>query len=302
MMWTAPLLILGLLFAFALARVVLQRRYPEDANELIDTIDTLLPQTQCAQCGYPGCRPYAEALATQQAPINLCPPGGDALFQALAELLDQSHLQPPQTPAPMLAVIDEAACIGCTLCLPPCPVDAIVGAQGLMHTVIAQECTGCELCIPACPVDCINLVNAPPLPIPKPRPAARTSTTATAEITQKACIKCSRCDPACPEGLPAHQLLQLVQGDAPNKWTHLENQNLAGCIECGLCDHVCPSEIPLASLFHDAKTTLAHRQHDAAEKRRLKARYDAHSARLEAAAKQAASKRKDRLAQGRSWQ
>lgn len=125
-------------------------------------IDALLPQTQCAQCGYAGCRPYAEAVAAGQAPINQCPPGGDEVIAELAALL-QTEILPlntahGQTAAPAVAVIDEAACIGCALCLPACPVDAIVGARRLMHTVIAAECTGCALCLPPCPVDCITLV------------------------------------------------------------------------------------------------------------------------------------------------
>jgi electron transport complex protein RnfB len=127
-----------------------------------DPIDALLPQTQCTRCGYPGCRPYAEALATAGAPINRCPPGGEATIRALAALLSRPEL--PLDPAcgaeaaPQVAVIDEARCIGCARCLPPCPVDAIVGASRYMHTILAADCTGCELCIAPCPVDCISLV------------------------------------------------------------------------------------------------------------------------------------------------
>ncbi len=126
-----------------------------------DAIDALLPQTQCAQCGYAGCRPYAEAMAADSAPINQCPPGGDEVIAELAALL-KTKILPLNTAhgvaaAPTVAVIDETACIGCTLCLPACPVDAIVGARRLMHTVIAAECTGCALCLPPCPVDCITL-------------------------------------------------------------------------------------------------------------------------------------------------
>lgn len=127
-----------------------------------DAIDALLPQTQCGQCGYAGCRPYAEAVAAATAPINRCPPGGAELIAELATVLgieamplNTAHGTPLP---PAVAVIDEAACIGCTLCLDACPVDAIVGARQLMHTVITAECTGCELCIPPCPVDCIAIV------------------------------------------------------------------------------------------------------------------------------------------------
>jgi electron transport complex protein RnfB len=125
------------------------------------TIDAILPQTQCGQCGYPGCRPYADAIATGDAPINQCPPGGDEVIAELALLLGQKAI--PLNTAhgnaapPVLAIIDEAVCIGCTLCIAACPVDAIVGARKLMHTVIAAECTGCALCLPPCPVDCIAL-------------------------------------------------------------------------------------------------------------------------------------------------
>jgi electron transport complex protein RnfB len=129
---------------------------------LVDGIDALLPQTQCRRCGYDGCRPYAEAIATGAASINQCPPGGDATISALATLLNVSPL--PLDPArggPMpyaIARIDEATCIGCTLCIQACPVDAIVGASKLMHTVLADHCTGCELCLAPCPVDCIAML------------------------------------------------------------------------------------------------------------------------------------------------
>ena len=127
-----------------------------------DDIDALLPQTQCTRCGYQGCRPYAEAIARGEAEINQCPPGGAATIAALAALLQRSPL--PLNPAngvegpPLVALIDEAACIGCTKCLPPCPVDAIIGGRKQMHTIIAALCTGCELCIAPCPVDCIVMV------------------------------------------------------------------------------------------------------------------------------------------------
>jgi Na+-translocating ferredoxin:NAD+ oxidoreductase subunit B len=127
-----------------------------------DEIDALLPQTQCTRCGYNGCKPYAEAIASGEAQINQCPPGGSATIDALASLLDRARL--PLNPAngieapPTVAVIDEERCIGCAKCLPPCPVDAIVGARKFMHTVVESLCTGCELCIAPCPVDCIVMV------------------------------------------------------------------------------------------------------------------------------------------------
>ncbi len=131
------------------------------ADTLVLQIDALLPQTQCTKCGYSGCKPYASAIANGEADINQCPPGGDAGVHALADLLGLAYkpLNPdhglPQPKA--VAFIDESACIGCTLCIQACPVDAILGAAKQMHTVIAAECTGCDLCLPPCPVDCITM-------------------------------------------------------------------------------------------------------------------------------------------------
>jgi H+/Na+-translocating ferredoxin:NAD+ oxidoreductase subunit B len=136
--------------------------------ELVRRLDALLPQTQCTRCGYAGCLPYAEAMAAGEADIDQCPPGGDEGARRLAAAL---HREPkPVNPAngpvlsPRVAVIDEAACIGCTKCIQACPVDAIVGASQRMHTVIADWCTGCELCVPPCPVDCIAFTQAGELP------------------------------------------------------------------------------------------------------------------------------------------
>ena len=147
-------LVVGAVLGFA------RMRFSEDGDSLVAAIDDLLPQTQCAQCGYPGCRPYAEAIASG-APLDLCPPGGQATVEAIAALLGREAEQPAQpviaAPADCVAVIDEEACIGCALCLAACPVDAIVGASKYVHTVIGARCTGCELCLAPCPVDCISL-------------------------------------------------------------------------------------------------------------------------------------------------
>lgn len=143
-------------------------RFRIDDEPLVRQIDALLPQTQCGQCGYPGCRPYAAAIARNEADINQCPPGGEDGVRALAGLLgietkplgtERSHPQPKR-----VAFIDEHRCIGCTLCIQACPVDAIVGAPRLMHTVIAPLCTGCDLCVPPCPVDCIEMMPVPERP------------------------------------------------------------------------------------------------------------------------------------------
>lgn len=133
------------------------------SKSLADLIEDILPQTQCTKCGYPACRPYAEAIASGAADINQCPPGGAEGVRRLAQLLGKPAM--PINPANGLerprpvAVIDEALCIGCTLCIQACPVDAIVGAAKQMHTVLPDQCTGCDLCVAPCPVDCITMVN-----------------------------------------------------------------------------------------------------------------------------------------------
>lgn len=147
------------------------------SSPLAVRIDALLPQTQCTQCGYDGCMPYAEAIATGEAEINRCPPGGDEGIAALAALLARSPLPLDQargTHQPhRVAKIDAAACIGCAKCLAPCPTDAIVGAGKYLHAVIASLCTGCERCIPPCPVDCIHMERDPEYLVMMDKDAAR---------------------------------------------------------------------------------------------------------------------------------
>ena len=130
--------------------------------DLVERLDRVLPQTQCGQCGYAGCRPYAEAMARGEANVDRCPPGGDAGARALARVLDVPALPYDRArgehKVPLLAYVIEADCIGCTKCIQACPVDAIAGGAKHMHTVIEPLCTGCELCVPACPVDCIVMV------------------------------------------------------------------------------------------------------------------------------------------------
>ena len=151
-------------------------RMPRSVDDLAERINALLPQTQCGQCQYPGCRPYAEAMARGEADIDRCPPGGIATLRALARLLDRPATAPDPRygarRAPQVAWVDEARCIGCARCLPVCPVDAIVGAPRFMHTVIAARCTGCELCIAPCPVDCIELRPADAGALPPARASA----------------------------------------------------------------------------------------------------------------------------------
>ena len=152
--------VLGGLFGLGLGWA--SRKFLVESDPVVDRIEAILPQTQCGQCNYPGCRPYAEAIAGGHADINQCPPGGETGIMALADLLgvETKALNPEngETKPRAAAVIDELACIGCTLCIQACPVDAILGASKYMHSVIEPECTGCELCLPPCPVDCIEMV------------------------------------------------------------------------------------------------------------------------------------------------
>jgi electron transport complex protein RnfB len=162
----AVLLLTGLALLFGVLLGYIAIRFRIEGDPIVDNIDELLPQTQCGQCGYPGCRPYAEAIAAEEAEINQCPPGGEAGVKALADLLGREPipLNPENGVAeegpPKVAVIKEETCIGCTKCVQVCPVDAIVGAAKHKHNVLDQYCTGCELCLPPlCPVeDCIVML------------------------------------------------------------------------------------------------------------------------------------------------
>lgn len=161
-LWIAiiALSLLGLLFGVVLGFA--SHRFAVAEDPLAEQVDEILPQSQCGQCGYPGCRPYAEAVANGEM-INKCAPGGEAVMLKLAELLniDPQPLDGGEAvavPIRTVAFIDEANCIGCTKCIQACPVDAIVGATRAMHTVIADLCTGCDLCVAPCPTDCIEMI------------------------------------------------------------------------------------------------------------------------------------------------
>lgn len=160
-MWIAVVTLLILAAVFGALLGFASVRFKPEGNPIIDEIDGILPQTQCGQCGYPGCRPYAEAIADGDK-INKCPPGGEATIQALADLLDVDpeplDAEHGEEKGKMVAIIREDECIGCTKCIQACPVDAILGAAKQMHTVIESECTGCDLCVEPCPVDCIDMV------------------------------------------------------------------------------------------------------------------------------------------------
>jgi len=135
-------------------------KFKVEGNPLVEKVEAILPQTQCGQCGYPGCKPYAEAIAEGEAEINLCPPGGQEGVRKLADLLGREvkPLDAEEKPK-QVAIIDEQTCIGCTLCIQACPVDAIVGAAKQMHTIVGALCTGCELCLAPCPVECISMAR-----------------------------------------------------------------------------------------------------------------------------------------------
>jgi electron transport complex protein RnfB len=157
----AILVLLSLAVVFGLVLGFAAVKFKVEGDPIVDQIDNLLPQTQCGQCGYPGCRPYAEAISNGDA-INKCPPGGQSTIEALADLLDVEAIpldaEHGEESVKKIAYIREDECIGCTKCIQACPVDAILGAAKQMHTVIVSECTGCDLCVEPCPVDCIDML------------------------------------------------------------------------------------------------------------------------------------------------
>jgi electron transport complex protein RnfB len=160
-MLSALLIMAGIAVVLGAALGYASIRFKVEGDPLVDKIDAILPQTQCGQCGYPGCRPYADAISKGEADINQCPPGGEEGIRKLSDLLGREFkplnadngTEKPKA----VAFIDEQTCIGCTLCIQACPVDAIVGAAKQMHTIVAPLCTGCELCVAPCPVDCISM-------------------------------------------------------------------------------------------------------------------------------------------------
>ncbi len=240
-----------------------------DNDSLTNQINQLLPQTQCAQCGYPGCRPYAEAIARGES-INRCPPGGEETIRELAELLGRPEI--PLDPncgdarPGIRAIIREAECIGCTLCIQACPVDAIVGAPQWMHTVIEAECTGCKLCVEPCPVDCIDLVQ----PLMDSHEAIPTTPAPHME-----CIRCGECEDVCPKDLLPQSLYWYREDNQA-----LEALDLDHCIECRQCDRACPSDIPLTTHFQAARSRIAARQNREAQAHHAEKRYLARELRI----------------------
>ena len=285
------LVICSIMILLTLANLFVRKRLRQENNELVEAIDALLPQTQCAQCGYPGCRPYAESVAQGES-TDLCVPGGPATQTKLAILFGKKPTTRLTMPIEVVALIDEQRCIGCTLCLPACPVDAIIGAKTYMHTVLMDECTGCELCLEACPVDCIELR------IRSEETSAPDLAEKTQQLEHQACINCNQCEPVCPVNISPVALHKLIERQNDEL---AGNSGLAACIECGICDHFCPSEIPLSRQFYDAKSRLADLALERRSREKLLTRFNQHETRLERQTETEKSKRTTRLKEKRSW-
>ncbi|MGD9265391.1 MAG: electron transport complex subunit RsxB [Lysobacterales bacterium] len=270
-----PVLYLTLLVMLSgLALAWATRHFQAPGDAISDMVNAVLPQTQCGRCGFHGCRPYADALALKQADVNRCPPGADTGIRALADLLGRPS-KPLDleiaTTTPTVVVIDEQRCIGCTLCIQACPVDAIVGASKLMHTVIESECTGCNRCLPPCPVDCIEIVSGPRYTQPV---SASGRDLAPA---QSPCIRCGDCASACPEDLAPHELYKLV---ANGRIETAGETSLDACTECGECNAACPSQIPLFEWLRYGKAELGKARLERLATERAGRRFEARDARL----------------------
>ncbi|MDP6472022.1 MAG: RnfABCDGE type electron transport complex subunit B [Pseudomonadales bacterium] len=273
----------GLGLAAGTALTLASKRLPESPDEVANAVNALLPQTQCAQCGYPGCKPYAEAVAHGEA-IDFCPPGGEDTHANLARLLGK--LPGTRLPASraLKARIMEPQCIGCALCINACPVDAIVGAQQLMHTVLDEQCMGCELCVPVCPMGCIELIEVRTIEPQEPR------------WDSTACIQCGRCAPVCPPGLDPAALLWEVRA---SRYESAAQARLEDCIDCNRCDRVCPSAIPLTQVLANGKRELFLHRQTRERAARSQARYEARAARLAGEAAASAARRAARVSNQR---
>jgi electron transport complex protein RnfB len=302
----APIVLIGLVLGAASLLLLARRRFGEDDRTLVAAVEAALPQTQCGQCGHPGCRPYAEALVGG-APLDQCPPGGHRTQQALSELLGRPIGTPLDNPEPQRAVIDETRCIGCFLCVDACPVDAIVGSHRWMHTVIEDRCTGCELCLPPCPMDCIELLPAMTTQaevIAPDRAGLRfdgPGAAANADADEAdPCIRCGRCREVCPEGLYPELLWWACRDGVPA--AARARDDLDACIECGLCNQECPSRIDLVASFRSARVALEAERTLADEAGRARRLFEERSARIDARDLLASDRRRERLRGGkRAW-
>lgn len=268
----------------SIARRALASKRDANADAVVIAIDAALPQSQCAQCGYPGCRPYAEAVAAGER-LDLCPPGGPRVVAALEELLGRKADAELAEPVDVVARIVEKDCIGCALCIDACPVDAIVGASKYLHAVIPERCTGCELCISPCPVDCIELV-------PRLNEDADPLESGRARLP---CIACGWCEKACPVDLNP-QALHIAFETGGTDVTAFD------CIECTACTRACPSGIDLVGEFHELK----HRQHAERESARraeaARRHAEARTRRLSRQARDQEARRTERLRAPHQWQ
>ncbi|MFO1418061.1 MAG: RnfABCDGE type electron transport complex subunit B [Methylotetracoccus sp.] len=297
------------------------RRAPITSEELAVQIDALLPQTQCGRCGFAGCRPYADAIAAGTADIDRCPPGGDRGVATLAAFLGREPK--PVDPGcgeclpDRIVTIEEADCIGCTRCIQACPVDAIVGAPKLMHTVLTAECTGCMLCLPPCPVDCIRIVPSPVVSDDAgevrsrsapydavstadrpamPMPGLLGVMSAPGASGALPCIRCGDCVDACPVGLFPQQLHAAILAD---DLARADAYRLIDCTTCGACDAACPSRIELVSEFRAAQHSITSVRRERERADIARSRFNARQARLAAEERQRiddARRRKEALA------
>ena len=267
----------------SIARRTLANKVEDNADAVVVAIDDLLPQSQCAQCGYPGCRPYAEAVAAGER-LDLCPPGGPRVVAALEELLARDADAEVSEPVDAVARIAEADCIGCTLCIDACPVDAIAGASKYLHAVIPEHCTGCELCIPACPVDCIDLVA---------RSVEVTDPPAIGSALP--CIGCGRCEGACPVDLQPEILHVAFE-------TGSTDTSVIDCIECTACTRACPSGIDLVGEFGALKRRLQGERETNRRAQAARRHSDARVERLERQARERGARRAERLRAPPQWQ
>ncbi|MXY55549.1 MAG: RnfABCDGE type electron transport complex subunit B [Gammaproteobacteria bacterium] len=286
---TAALVLGGIGLAVAvllsLARRALVRKEDANAGAVVVAIVAVLPQSQCAQCGYPGCRPYAEAVAAGER-LDLCPPGGTRVVAALEELLGRDADTEMSEPVDAVARIVEADCIGCALCIDACPVDAIAGASKYLHAVIPERCTGCELCIPACPVDCIELVA---------RSGEVTDPPAPANAAALPCIGCGRCEGACPVDLKPEMLHVAFE-------TGATDTSVTDCIECTACTRACPSGIDLVGEFGALKHRLQGERETNRRADNARRHSDARNERLARQAREQAAHRAERLRAPHQWQ